>query len=97
MKNVLISLVVLSSFSVFGSSKDDCRKTALKLASAVDKVYVPKLSKGTKVFTNTVFTTTDKVIWSVTYLAPNAGGQTAYEIELNTESCDLIKLSSFSE
>lgn len=90
-------LVVISSFSALGSSKDDCRKTALKLAAAVDKVYVPKLSKGTKVFANVVSTTTDKVIWSVTYLAPNAGGQTAYEIELNTESCDLIKLSSFSE
>lgn len=96
MKFLLIALVAFSSISVFAGPKDNCEKTALKLAAAVDKVYVPKLAKGTKISTTGVWTTREKVTWSVLYQVPNAGGQTVYEIELGTESCDLIKLSSFA-
>lgn len=48
MKKLFIELVVLSSVSAFAAPKENCEKTALKLAAAVDKVYVPKLAKGTK-------------------------------------------------
>jgi hypothetical protein len=97
MKKIMTGLLVLSSVSAFASPKDSCKKIALQLAAAVDKIYVPKLATGTKISATLTASTQDSKTWNVNYLVPNAGGQTAYEIELGTEACDLINMSSFSE
>jgi hypothetical protein len=97
MKVFLISTLVLTSLSAFAAPKDNCKKVALQLAAAVDKVYVPKLATGTKITASLIASNAETKTWNVNYLVPNAGGQTSYEIELGAEACDLIKMSSFSE
>jgi hypothetical protein len=97
MKKILVGALVLSSVSAFAAPIDGCKKTALKLAAAVDKVYSPKLAVGTKISASLVASSEESKTWIVNYIVPNAGGHTVYEIELGAEGCELIKMSSYSE
>jgi hypothetical protein len=96
MKKFILGLITLSSFSVF-ASQDACKSKALNVAKAVDKVYVAQLVKGTKISITRVGTTESSYQWLVNFLVPNAGGQTAYSIEMQKDSCEIINLSQFSE
>jgi hypothetical protein len=96
MKIILICLFAVSSFTAFADS-DDCKSKALNVAKAIDKVYVPKLSKGTKISIQSVGKTLNSRNWLVDFYIPNAGGATSYSIEMQKQSCEIINLNMISE
>lgn len=97
MKNLLIASLALASLSASAAPKDKCKSIALKVAAAVDKVYTPKKATGTTVNASLNPTSDESYFWSVNYTNANAGGQTAYELNLDKEGCGLNQLNVFAE
>jgi hypothetical protein len=97
MKKLILVMLVMSSFSAIAAPKDQCKSVALKIASAVDKVYIPKLVRGTKISAELTDKSSGSVTWVVNYMVPNAGGQTAYEMVMDAEGCSLMTMNVFAE
>jgi hypothetical protein len=95
MKNIAIVFAMVASFSSMAG--DNCRAKALAVGKAVDKVYTPKLAKDTRISVTNTDTSETSYTWLVNFYVPNAGGQTAYTIEMQKESCEIINLSQISE
>ena len=97
MKKLLIASLVASYSVASFASADGCKSKALEVAKAIDKVYVAKLAKNTKITISKERQSENSNTWLVNFLVPNAGGQTAYVIEMQKDSCEIMDLKMFSE
>lgn len=97
MKSIFFSIVLcIATTSIHAQTKDECKSKALKIAKAIDAVYA-KPVKNTMISITKTGTTANSFQWLVNFYIPNAGGQTAYVIEMQKESCEIMNLSMFSE
>lgn len=97
MKKLLIASLIASYSVASFASADGCKSKALNVAKAIDKVYVAKMAKNTKITISDEGKTVNSRIWLVNFYVPNAGGATSYTIEMQKESCEIMNLSMISE
>jgi hypothetical protein len=91
----LLSTLVMNATAL--ASAGDCKSKALQVAKAIDRVYVPKLAKGTEVTMIETARTKNSRTWLVNFYVPNAGGATSYSIEMQNVSCEIVNLWMVSE
>jgi hypothetical protein len=90
----LLAFLTLTSTSYASSN---CQSIALKIEKNIDQIYTPKLFKVTKISAHLESSNSETESWSVNYLVPNAGGQTAYLMRLEKNSCLIQEMQVFVE
>ncbi len=96
LKTTFLTLVTVMASASFASAHP-CKLKATAIAKAVDSVYTPKLSRKTRVTTQLIESNDESSVWVVNFMNPNAGGQTAYSMELSQDSCFIINLTQMME